>query len=156
MIPMARPEMGPEEIEAVRKVMESGMLAHGPEVEMFEEEFARFCGVEHAATVSSGTSAIHLALASLDIGPGDEVITTAFSFIASATPILFLGAVPAGDPHRVAAGDRAGGEVKDTDIMQVHKGIPAGGAGIDDIVGSAVIKCHGGIGIDTVSIAGDA
>ncbi|MGA1873440.1 MAG: DegT/DnrJ/EryC1/StrS family aminotransferase [Thermoplasmatota archaeon] len=94
MIPMARPEMGPEEIEAVRKVMESGMLAHGPEVEMFEEEFARFCGVEHAATVSSGTSAIHLALASLDIGPGDEVITTAFSFIASATPILFLGAVP--------------------------------------------------------------
>ncbi|MGA1792631.1 MAG: DegT/DnrJ/EryC1/StrS family aminotransferase [Thermoplasmatota archaeon] len=91
---MAKPEMGPEEIAAVTRVMKSGMLAHGPEVELFEEEFARYCGVKFGASVSSGTSAIHLALAALGIGPGDEVITTSFSFIASATPILFLGATP--------------------------------------------------------------
>jgi len=86
--------MGDEEKEAVARVLDSGMLAHGPEVESFEEEFASYCGVSHGAAVSSGTSAIHLALAALDIGPGDEVITTSFSFIASATPILFLGAKP--------------------------------------------------------------
>jgi len=94
MIPMAKPTMGKEEKAAVQRVMDSGMLAHGPEVVKFEEEFADYCGVTHGAAVSSGTSAIHLALAALGIGPGDEVITTSFSFIASATPILFLGATP--------------------------------------------------------------
>jgi perosamine synthetase len=94
MIPIAKPVMEKEEMEAVIRVMESGMLAHGPEVEKFEEEFADYCGTEYGAAVSSGTSAIHLALAALGVGPGDEVITTPFSFIASATPILFLGARP--------------------------------------------------------------
>ncbi|MGA1848398.1 MAG: DegT/DnrJ/EryC1/StrS family aminotransferase, partial [Thermoplasmatota archaeon] len=91
---MAKPVMGEEEKKAVMKVMDSGILAHGPEVVSFEEEFSNFCGVDHGAAVSSGTSAIHLALAALGVGPGDEVITTSFSFIASATPILFLGATP--------------------------------------------------------------
>jgi perosamine synthetase len=86
--------MGEEEKAAVQRVMESGILAHGPEVVSFEEEFAEFCRVKNGAAASSGTSAIHLALAALGIGPGDEVITTSFSFIASATPILFLGATP--------------------------------------------------------------
>ncbi len=94
MIPLARPVMEKEEKEAVMRVMDSGMLAHGPEVENFEKEFAEYSGVKHGAAVSNGTSAIHLALAALDVGPGDEVITTSFSFIASATPILFLGAKP--------------------------------------------------------------
>ncbi len=94
MIPMAKPVMEKEEKEAVMRVMDSGMLAHGPEVENFEKEFAEYCGVRYGAAVSSGTSAIHLALAALGVGPGDEVITTSFSFIASATPILFLGARP--------------------------------------------------------------
>lgn len=94
MIPMAKPYMEDDEKQAVMRILDSGFLAHGPEVEKFEEEFARYCDVKHAAAVSSGTSAIHLALAALDIGPGDEVVTTSFSFIASATPILFLGAKP--------------------------------------------------------------
>ncbi|MBN1539131.1 MAG: DegT/DnrJ/EryC1/StrS family aminotransferase [Candidatus Thermoplasmatota archaeon] len=94
MINMARPVMEKEEIDAVIRVMETGILAHGPEVVAFEEEFARYCGSKYGAAVSSGTSAIHLALAALGVGPGDEVITTSFSFIASATPILFLGAKP--------------------------------------------------------------
>ena len=94
MIPMAKPVVGEEEKKAVERVMDSGMLAHGPEVVSFEKEFAAYCGTRQGAAVSSGTSAIHLALAALDIGPGDEVVTTSFSFIASATPILFLGARP--------------------------------------------------------------
>lgn len=94
MINMAKPVMEDDEIEAVSNVMRSGMLAHGPEVVAFEEEFAGFCGSRYGAAASSGTSAIHLALAALGIGPGDEVITTSFSFIASASPILFLGARP--------------------------------------------------------------
>ncbi len=94
MIPMAKPVMEQEEKEAVLRVMDSGMLAHGPEVEAFEKEFAEYCGTKYAASCSSGTSAIHLALAALGIKPGDEVITTSFSFIASATPILFQGATP--------------------------------------------------------------
>ncbi|MEA3559510.1 MAG: DegT/DnrJ/EryC1/StrS family aminotransferase, partial [Candidatus Thermoplasmatota archaeon] len=94
MINMAKPVMEKEEIDAVVRVMKSGMLAHGPEVVAFEEEFADYCGCKHGAAVSSGTSAIHLSLAALDIGAGDEVITTSFSFIASASPILFLGARP--------------------------------------------------------------
>jgi perosamine synthetase len=94
MIPMAKPKMEEDEIEAVKEVMESGYLAHGPEVVAFEEEFSNYCNTGHGAAVSSGTSAIHLALAALGIGPGDEVVTTSFSFIASASPILFLGAKP--------------------------------------------------------------
>ncbi len=94
LIPMAKPKMGREEIDAVARVMESGFLAHGPEVEAFENEFSSYCDSRFGAAVSSGTSAIHLALAALGIGPGDEVITTSFSFIASASPILFLNAKP--------------------------------------------------------------
>jgi perosamine synthetase len=86
--------MGTEELELVASALASGQLAQGERVREFEERFAEFVGAPHAIATSSGTTAIHLALLALDIGPGDEVITVAFTFIASASPILHVGARP--------------------------------------------------------------
>ncbi|MEI6778823.1 MAG: DegT/DnrJ/EryC1/StrS family aminotransferase, partial [Chloroflexales bacterium] len=94
MIPMARPLIGPEEEDAVLSVLRSGMLAQGPQIERFEVAFAALCGVPHAVAVSSGTTALHLALLAHGIGPGDEVITTPFTFIATANSVLMTGARP--------------------------------------------------------------
>jgi dTDP-4-amino-4,6-dideoxygalactose transaminase len=94
MIPIARPLIEEEEKAAVLAVLESGQLAQGPEVATFEAEFAAFCGVRHAIATSSGTTALYLALLAHGIGPGDEVITSPFTFIASANAILFTGARP--------------------------------------------------------------
>ncbi len=93
-IPVARPLLGREEAEAVARVLESGIIAHGPEVERFEEEFASYVGVEHAVAVANGTVALDLILKAYRIGPGDEVITTPFSFIATANVVLYQGARP--------------------------------------------------------------
>ncbi|MGC8875067.1 MAG: DegT/DnrJ/EryC1/StrS family aminotransferase [Chloroflexia bacterium] len=95
MIPIAKPLIGEEEKTAVLAVLESGQLAQGQVVAEFEEGFARFCGVKHAIATSSGTAALHIALLALGIGPGDEVLTTPFTFIASANAVLFCGARPA-------------------------------------------------------------
>ena len=94
MIPIAAPELGEEEQERVLEVIESGMLADGPEVRHFEEEFAAYCGSNHAVATSNGTTALHAALAALEIGEGARVITTPFSFIASANAIRLVGAEP--------------------------------------------------------------
>lgn len=94
MIPIARPQIGEEEKLAVLEVLESGMLAQGPRVRAFEEAFAEYCGVKYAIATSSGTTALHVALLAHGIGPGDEVITTPFTFIASANAILYAGARP--------------------------------------------------------------
>jgi len=94
MIPIAKPLMGEEEKRAVIAVLESGQLAQGAKVQEFEGRFAAFCGVKHAIATSSGTTALHTALLAHGIGPGDEVITTPFTFIASANSILFTGAKP--------------------------------------------------------------
>lgn len=94
MIYMAKPQIGDEEKQAVMEVLDSGMLAQGPRVKAFEEAFAEMCGVKHAIATSSGTTALHVALLAHGIGPGDEVITSAFTFIASANSILFTGARP--------------------------------------------------------------
>jgi len=94
MIYMAKPQIGDEEKQAVMEVLDSGMLAQGPRVKAFEEAFAEMCGVEHAIAASSGTTALHVALLAHGIGPGDEVITSAFTFIASTNSILFTGARP--------------------------------------------------------------
>ncbi len=94
MIPIARPQMGEEEKASVWDAMASGSLAQGPRVRAFEEAFADFIGVRHAVATSSGTTALHLALLGHDVGPGDEVITVSFTFIASANSILYTGARP--------------------------------------------------------------
>lgn len=83
------------EIEiAVSNVLASGHYVLGPEVSQFEEEFAEYCGARFGIAVNSGTSALHLALLSLGIGPGDEVITTPFTFVATAAAIRYTGARP--------------------------------------------------------------
>jgi dTDP-4-amino-4,6-dideoxygalactose transaminase len=94
MIHMAKPQMGAEEKQAVLEVLDSGIIAQGPRVKAFEEGFAALCGVKHAIATSSGTTALHTALLAHGIGAGDEVVTSAFTFIASANSILFTGAKP--------------------------------------------------------------
>jgi dTDP-4-amino-4,6-dideoxygalactose transaminase len=94
MIPISKPIIGEEEKLAVLHVLGTGMLAQGPEVEAFEQAFARLCGVKYAIATSSGTTALQVALLAHSIGPGDEVITSPFTFIASANAVLYVGATP--------------------------------------------------------------
>ena len=94
MILMAKPIIGDEEKKAVLEVLDSGILAQGPRVAAFEEGFARMCGVKHAIATSSGTTALHLALLAHGIGEGNEVITSPFTFIASANSVLYAGGTP--------------------------------------------------------------
>lgn len=93
-IPLARPEVGDAEAQAVARVLASGWLAQGPEVEAFEHEFASYVGAPRAIAVSSGTAALVLALQVCDVGPGDEVVTASHSFIATANAIRLVGALP--------------------------------------------------------------
>jgi len=93
-IPLARPQIGPREEELVLEVLRSGRLSLGPMGERFEREFAAWLGVEDAVAVSSGTSALHLGVRALGWGPGDEVLTSPFSFVASANCLLYEGARP--------------------------------------------------------------
>ena len=86
--------MGPEEREAVDRVLQSGIIAQGPEVAKFEEEFAEMCGVKYAVATNNGTTSGHLAMLANGIGPGDEVITTPFTFFATASVIMMAGAKP--------------------------------------------------------------
>jgi len=80
--------------EAVMRTLDSGQFVLGSEVAAFEKEFAAFCGTSHAVAVNSGTSALHLALLAAGIGPGDEVITVSFTFVATTAAILYTGATP--------------------------------------------------------------
>jgi dTDP-4-amino-4,6-dideoxygalactose transaminase len=94
VIPIARPQIGPEEEAAILGVMRSGMPAQGEQVAAFERGFAEGCGVREAIAVSSGAAALHLALLPHVIGPGEEVITSPFSFAATSNTILLVGATP--------------------------------------------------------------
>lgn len=94
MIPISKPFIGDEEKQAVMEVLDSGMLVQGPRVAQLEEKFAALCGVKHAIATSSGTTALHLALLANGIGPGDEVITVSFTFMATVSTILMTGARP--------------------------------------------------------------
>lgn len=93
-IPLSRPDITEAEIELVVQTLRSGRLSIGPRLEQFEELVAARADRLYGIGVSSGTSGLHLALEALNIGPGDEVITTPFSFIASSNVILYVGAKP--------------------------------------------------------------
>ncbi len=93
-IEMASPSLGDDEIQAVTDVLRSGILAQGPKVAEFEDAFAAHTGVKHAIAISNGTAALHTALLAAGIGEGDEVVTTPFSFVATANAILFCKAKP--------------------------------------------------------------
>ncbi len=93
-ISIAKPTVGEEEIEAVGEVLRSGMLTQGEKVKNFEEEFSEYLGVGHSIAVSNGTVALDLALKGLGLEPGDEVISPAFTFIATANTVLYQGSVP--------------------------------------------------------------
>jgi dTDP-4-amino-4,6-dideoxygalactose transaminase len=93
-IPLAAPWLDELEIEAVSRPLRSGWLTQGPEVAAFEREFAAAVGAAHACAVSNCTTALHLALLALGVGPGDEVMTVSHSFIATANAIRYCGAIP--------------------------------------------------------------
>lgn len=94
MIPIAKPLVGKEEEKAVIEVLRSGKLAQGEKVEEFEEAFAKYCRTKYAVAADNGTAALMVALTAAGVGPGDEVITTPFTFIATANSIIFTGAKP--------------------------------------------------------------
>ncbi len=93
-IPIAKPIIGQEEIKAVGDVLASGMLTQGESVKRFEEAFSDYLGVQHSIAVSNGTVALDLALKALDLKVGDEIISPAFTFIATANSILYQGLRP--------------------------------------------------------------
>jgi perosamine synthetase len=125
-IPLAKPELGAREEELVLEVLRSGRLSLGPMGERFERAFAAWLGVEDAVAVSSGTTGLHLGVRALGWGPGDEVLTSPFSFVASANCLLYEGVRPVFcdvdpvtldlDPQAAAAavGERSAG------ILPVH------------------------------------
>jgi perosamine synthetase len=94
LIPLAKPVLGEAEERAVVEVLRSGQLSLGPKLGEFERRFAERIGVAHASAVSSGTAGLHLALRAVGVEPGDEVITSPFSFVASANAIVYCGATP--------------------------------------------------------------
>lgn len=112
MIPIALPVLADEEADAARAAVLSGWVSQGPQVAAFERDFAATVGAPYACAVSNCTIALHLALAALEIGPGDEIITASHSFIATANCIRYCGATPVFvdidprtyniDPNRVA------------------------------------------------------
>ncbi len=94
MIPLASPDIREEDIAAAVRVLRSGMLVQGPEVERLEADFALFTGTAHAVAAVNGTATLQLALRALGIGPGDEVIVPALSYIATANVVELAGATP--------------------------------------------------------------
>jgi perosamine synthetase len=125
-IPLAKPEIGAREEELVLEVLRSGRLSLGPMVERFERDFAVWLGVKDAVAVANGTTALHLGVRALGWGSGDEVLTSPFTFVASANCLLYEGARPVFcdvdpgtlnlDPEAVAAsvGERTRG------ILPIH------------------------------------
>lgn len=93
-IPMSAPDITEDDVSAVTNVVRSGRLALGPKTDEFEKLIAEYVGVKYAIAVNSGTSALHLIVKALGIGPGDEVLVPSFTFAASVNAILYEGAIP--------------------------------------------------------------
>jgi dTDP-4-amino-4,6-dideoxygalactose transaminase len=93
-IPLSSPDIKESDIKAVTNVLRSGMLVQGEQVERLEQQLSSYLGVKQAIMVSNGTASLHLMLVALGIGPGDEVIVPAFSYIATANVIELVGAKP--------------------------------------------------------------
>ena len=93
-IPVAEPLIEEEEKLAVQEVLESGQLASGPKVKRFEDDFAEYIGVDYSIAVSSGTAALISSLIAAEVGKGDEVLVTPYSFVSSVTSVLLVGAKP--------------------------------------------------------------
>lgn len=131
-IPVARPYIGVEEEQAVVDVLRSGWVTQGPRVAEFEARFSEYIGCDYSVAVSSCTTALHLALLAVGVGPGDEVICPSLSFIATANAIAYTGATPIFsdidlatynlDPHCIEEGITP----KTKAILVVHQvGLPA-------------------------------
>jgi perosamine synthetase len=139
-VSLVDPLIGEEEIAAVERVMRTGQLAQGPEVAAFESEFADVTGITHAVAMNSGTAALHAGLAALGIGPGDDVLTSPFTFAAGATPILMQGARPRLadiDPRTFnlepeSALAAAGSRVRAAILVDLF-GLPFASAGVDTL-----------------------
>src|SRR6476620_1103496 len=94
-IPISKPSIGPRERELVLDAVDSGWVSSiGKYIDEFEAVFARYCGTEFALAVSNGTTGLHLALVTLGIGPGDEVIIPDLTFVATANAVAYTGATP--------------------------------------------------------------
>jgi dTDP-4-amino-4,6-dideoxygalactose transaminase len=131
VIPIAAPFLDKDEADAAREAVLSGWVSQGPQVGMFEREFAARVGAPHAIAVSNCTTALHLAIQAVDLGPGDEVVTASHSFIATANCIRYCGATPVFvdidpetfniDPNRVAEAITA----RTRAVLAVHQmGLP--------------------------------
>ncbi|HPY77789.1 MAG TPA: DegT/DnrJ/EryC1/StrS family aminotransferase, partial [Anaerohalosphaeraceae bacterium] len=93
-VPLSRPDINEKDIQAVVDVLRTPFLSLGPKVREFEQAFETYIGRRHAISVNSGTSGLFLCMQAMGLGPGDEVITTPFTFIATANTILMTGARP--------------------------------------------------------------
>ncbi|WP_336036851.1 DegT/DnrJ/EryC1/StrS family aminotransferase [Halobacterium yunchengense] len=142
-VPIAAPQIGDAEIDRVVDVLESGQLAAGSEVQAFESEYAEYAGADHAVAAANGTAALHAALEAVGVGDGDTVVTTPFSFVASANAVRHAGAEPAFadvDPETftldpVAVEERIRAASGDVDaILAVHLyGLPADVGALADV-----------------------
>ncbi|MEZ0090338.1 DegT/DnrJ/EryC1/StrS family aminotransferase [Streptacidiphilus sp. EB129] len=131
-IPVMIPWLGEEEAQAAADAVRSGWVAQGPRVAEFERAFAERVGAEHAVAVSSCTTALHLALIALELGPGDEVVVPSLSFIATANAVRYLGAVPVFADVELATGNLTVATVdavrtpRTRAVLAVHQGgVPA-------------------------------
>jgi dTDP-4-amino-4,6-dideoxygalactose transaminase len=149
-IPVMRPWLGEEEVAAAAEAVASGWIAQGPRVRAFEEEFAARVGAAEAVAVSNCTTALHLALHLLGVGPGDEVVVPSFSFIATTNAARYVGAQPVFADVDLATGNLTADTVEPalTDrtraVIVVHQaGVPADTRSLHDLLdprGVAVVE----------------